>query len=98
MLVLTGPVNVPKCPAFRTVWAILAPQLVLRRHAGDGRARTADPAAFDNGHLLTGTAGVPCEPLASLATAQDHGIEFLDFRHDCSRRFVHQSHFGNDGA
>ena len=54
-----------------------APQFVLRGHAGDRRARAADPAALDHGDLLAGLAEAPGELLSALAAAENDDVEVL---------------------
>ena len=59
-----------------------APQFVLGWETGNGRARATDPAAFHNRDFLAGTAEVPREQLAALATSENDRIELFRPRHD----------------
>src|ERR1700748_1375359 len=59
-----------------------APQFVLGWETGNGRARATDPAALHNRDFLAGTAEVPREQLAALATSENDRIELFRPGHD----------------
>jgi hypothetical protein len=58
------------------------PQFVLGWETGNGRACATDPAALHNRDFLAGTAEVPREQLAALATSENDRIELFRPRHD----------------
>jgi hypothetical protein len=71
----TAAASVPNCAAFWTRSATRAPQFVLGRQAGDGGARTADPAALHGGDLFAGMAPDAMRAASALAAAEDYDIK-----------------------